>query len=85
MRSGFQLIFYKSNKEISRKEWLDLKSFAIFALPNLSVAQLVEQLTLNQWVTGSNPVRETLLNADYQAFQRWKAFSFIPLTYANCT
>ena len=27
---------------------------------NLSVAQLVEQLTLNQWVTGSNPVRETL-------------------------
>lgn len=26
---------------------------------NLSVAQLVEQLTLNQWVTGSNPVGET--------------------------
>ena len=25
----------------------------------LSVAQLVEQLTLNQRVTGSNPVRET--------------------------
>ncbi len=31
----------------------------IFAPPNLSVAQLVEQLTLNQWVTGSNPVGET--------------------------
>ena len=30
-----------------------------FAPSNLSVAQLVEQLTLNQWVTGSNPVRET--------------------------
>jgi hypothetical protein len=30
-----------------------------FARSNLSVAQLVEQLTLNQWVTGSNPVRET--------------------------
>ena len=27
--------------------------------PALSVAQLVEQLTLNQWVTGSNPVGET--------------------------
>lgn len=26
---------------------------------NLSVAQLVEQLTLNQWVTGSSPVGET--------------------------
>ena len=31
-----------------------------FAPSNLSVAQLVEQLTLNQWVTGSNPVRETI-------------------------
>ncbi len=26
---------------------------------NLSVAQLVEQLTLNQWVVGSNPTGET--------------------------
>jgi hypothetical protein len=26
---------------------------------NLSVAQLVEQLTLNQWVPGSNPGGET--------------------------
>ena len=32
-----------------------------FAPSNLSVAQLVEQLTLNQWVTGSNPVRETII------------------------
>ncbi len=33
-----------------------------FARLNLSVAQLVEQLTLNQWVTGSNPVGETKKN-----------------------
>jgi hypothetical protein len=31
-----------------------------FAPSKLSVAQLVEQLTLNQWVTGSNPVGETI-------------------------
>jgi hypothetical protein len=31
----------------------------IFAAPNLFVAQLVEQLTLNQWVPGSNPGEET--------------------------
>ncbi len=30
-----------------------------FAVAKLLVAQLVEQLTLNQWVGGSNPPRET--------------------------
>ncbi len=30
---------------------------------NLSVAQLVEQLTLNQWVVGSSPPGETFLEA----------------------
>ena len=38
---------------------LSIATFAIEQHPNLSVAQLVEQLTLNQWVTGSNPVGET--------------------------
>jgi hypothetical protein len=33
--------------------------FFYFCTLILSVAQLVEQLTLNQWVTGSNPVGET--------------------------
>ena len=36
-----------------------------FAPSNLSVAQLVEQLTLNQWVTGSNPVRETIIKDNH--------------------
>jgi hypothetical protein len=36
-----------------------LQKVATFALPFLSVAQLVEQLTLNQWVAGSSPAGET--------------------------
>ncbi len=39
------------------------KTFLIFANPKtkqLSVAQLVEQLTLNQWVVGSIPAGETI-------------------------
>ncbi len=43
-----RIIFYQQKRK-----------FVTFAPSNLSVAQLVEQLTLNQWVTGSNPVRET--------------------------
>ena len=33
--------------------------FSNFAAPNLFVAQLVEQMTLNHWVEGSNPSEET--------------------------
>lgn len=52
----------------SSKKWMRRKRIIFyqqkrknvtFAPSNLSVAQLVEQLTLNQWVTGSNPVGET--------------------------
>jgi hypothetical protein len=36
-----------------------LRKVTTFAHPILSVAQLVEQLTLNQWVEGSSPSGET--------------------------
>ncbi len=39
-----------------------------FCTSFLSVAQLVEQLTLNQWVTGSNPVGETFWD-DFELVQ----------------
>gem|GEM_PF-3490409 len=38
---------------------LDFPRIPTFALRFLSVAQLVEQLTLNQWVPGSSPGGET--------------------------
>ena len=31
---------------------------------NVFVAQLVEQLTLNQWVQGSSPCEDTIFNCD---------------------
>ena len=47
-----------------------------FAPSNLSVAQLVEQLTLNQWVTGSNPVQET--QNQTLIHYLYRCFLFIP-------
>ena len=35
-----------------------------------SVAQLVEQLTLNQWVVGSSPTGVTILNAKWLVMSR---------------
>jgi hypothetical protein len=46
--------------------------FFYFCTLLLSVAQLVEQLTLNQWVTGSNPVGET--NKDSSEFSELSLF-----------
>ena len=43
-----RIIFYQQKLKI-----------VTFAPSNLSVAQLVEQLTLNQWVRGSSPRGET--------------------------
>lgn len=43
----------------------------------LSVAQLVEQLTLNQWVPGSNPGGETLKSNTY-TFDRVGVFLLSP-------
>ena len=37
--------------------------------PSGPLAQLVEQLTFNQWVTGSNPVRLTTEINDLAGFQ----------------
>ena len=43
--------------------------------PSGPVAQLVEQLTFNQWVTGSNPVGLTIISKGL-AENRW-AFCFL--------
>ena len=37
----------------------EFRDILYFCTSNLSVAQLVEQLTLNQWVVGSTPAGET--------------------------
>ncbi len=46
-------------KDIDLKNYIFYLKKILILHPPLSVAQLVEQLTLNQWVTGSNPVGET--------------------------
>ncbi len=43
--------------------WKFCKNFLPLPPANLSVAQLVEQLTLNQWVAGSSPAGETYSSA----------------------
>jgi hypothetical protein len=43
-------------------------------LRNLFVAQLVEQLTLNQWVAGSSPAEETKKSTTYRDICKWFLF-----------
>ena len=44
---------------------------------NVSLAQLVEQLTLNQWVEGSNPPGDTIVKSRLQS----QSFLFVSLVY----
>ena len=44
---------------------------------NVSLAQLVEQLTLNQWVEGSNPPGDTIVESRLQS----QSFLFVSLVY----
>ena len=50
---------------------------------NLSVAQLVEQLTLNQWVTGSSPVGETTIKTVHFYCERFFLISLSPMNRAK--
>ena len=51
----------------------------LLARPVASVAQLVEQLTLNQLVLGSSPSRGTIYSQWFTCFLRGADFSFVSL------
>ncbi len=48
----------------STEQFLERKISVHLQLTNDSVAQLAEQLTLNQWVEGSNPSGVTFINKE---------------------